>query len=142
MAVITISAASVSIPNYSLVKRAISGVALNAGQWCYKDASADSVLKLAEAGETAAKADCVAFIVSGCDAAGQPVDYIDISGIEITIGSVLTTTPTIYVLSATAGKMGLYSDLVSTDYLTILGYSNASATVLVSLMKTTGKQIP
>lgn len=98
------------------VRTGLAGETIVAGQPLYIDSADGDSLKLARA--TSAKYQCVGISTSGA-ADGQPVAYVSadvafVFGATLAIGDVV-------VVSATAGKFAPYGDLVSGDYVCILG---------------------
>lgn len=79
-------------------------------------------------------------VVSGAVAAGQRVIVAVDAETVVTVGTVLTQGQ-VYVVSATAGNIAPLSDLVSTNYLYLLGYAQ-STSELVLLVEHTGVAIP
>lgn len=115
MAVITITPAAVlRSDSAELAPDGIAGESISQGMFIYRDVT-DGKLKLAD-NSTAAKAAVVGMSITAA-AANQPLKYItlgDVTVDNVAIGEV-------YVLSATPGKMCLRSDLISTNFTTILG---------------------
>lgn len=117
-------------------KLGIAGTTIARGNVLKGDANS---LLLAEAGDTAVKAIAIGIALSD-GAVGQYVSYMELHG-AINLGAVLTV-GTIYVLSATAGKIAPFADLVSTDYITILGIASSTSILQFSIAKATAIQVP
>lgn len=114
MADVTFTASAVLKSESAEVADGVAGASIAQGNYLYLDAS-DGKLKLADA-TSAAKAAVVGMAITAA-AANQPVRYI--TGGDVTVDGL--TVGQVYVLSATAGKMCLKTDLVSTNFVTILG---------------------
>ena len=140
MADLTITAASVvkgSSGSESIDSSRNSGETLTAGETVYLK-SADSKWWKAEAVTSAEVAGSGAFgiCLNSTEGAGQPVSVI--KGGDVTLGAVLTATE-VYVLSTVAGKICPLADLVSAEYLTILGYAASTSNLrMTSVAKATG----
>jgi len=132
MSNLSITAASVQVASTVRLSRGVAGAAIAAGDALYVDTSDSNKLKLAIA--TSAAAAVFAGIATHAALAGQPVQYIPAGA--ITIGATLVI-GTVYVVSATAGKICPVADLVSGNYLTIIGMPS-STTVLEVYPKTSG----
>lgn len=127
MADITITASGVLKSESSEVAEAIAGAAIAQGEWLYADAADSNKLKLAQA-TTLAKSVVVGMAITGA-AAGQPVKYLT-SG-EVTVNGLAVGD--VYVVSATAGKMCLRTDLVAGNFVTILGGGKSATNLRVSI---------
>lgn len=126
MSNLSITAASVQVASTVKLSRGIAGATIAAGDALYIDASDSNKLKLAIATSLAG----AAFVGIATHAAlsGQPVQYIPAGA--ITIGATLVV-GTIYVVSATAGKICPVADLVSGNYLTIIGMPSTTSILQV-----------
>ena len=130
MANVVVTAASVvpitGTTNNTNIGQGIAGAAITAGQELYMDSTASNQLKPADA-TSLAKATVVGNALNNA-AVGQPVQYA-ISGDE-TFGSGLTK-GSVYVLSATPGGGNIcpWTDLVSGNYVTIVGVGTAAGTL-------------
>jgi len=122
MADLTVTAASVLFTSGTKVSSYNAGEAITAGQAVYLKAS-DSELYKAQADGTSAEATAVG-IALHASADGQPLTYAA-QGSTINIGATTAKTTT-YVVSATAGGVAPQADLVSTNYITRLGYATAT----------------
>ncbi len=107
-----------------------AGEAIDAGEYCYKKVS-DGKYYLADCSAAAVAADAQSDNVIGkalCSSGTNQPIKLQTSG-SVTINSVLTVGTVLY-LSGTPGKVtALYSDIVSTDWITTLGVPS-SATVI------------
>lgn len=134
MADISITPANVVIPPDALLTQGFAGETLamldvvlrdNDGRW----------VKATPATATASAR--IALVASGGVAEDQPVLLLEISDVEITLGSILTDKG-VYVLSAAnAGKIAPIGDLGGSDLVYLVGIA-VSATVIRTLLKYTG----
>ena len=127
MAAVTITSTAVLKTASTQTADGVAGVAIAAGEWLYLD-SATNTLKLAEAGDTEAKAAVVGQALNNA-AAGQPVRYA--SGGLVDVDNVALAG--VYVLSATAGKMCPVADLVTDDWLTLLAVGRSTTQVRLAI---------
>lgn len=132
MADLIVTAASVVKGTGASTATGIAGEAITAGQPLYIDATDNGELKLADANDTAAKA-AIAGIALHAASTGQPITY-QTSG-EITIG-VTVAVGTLYVVSATAGGIAPIADLVSTNYVSVIGIAKTAAILTLGLNNT------
>ncbi len=132
MSNLSITAASVQVASTIPLTRGVAGATIAAGDALYIDAADSNRLKLAVA--TSAAASVFAGIATHAALAGQPILYIPAGA--ITIGATLHV-GTIYVVSATAGKICPAADLVAGNYVTIIGMPS-STTVLEVYPKSSG----
>lgn len=116
MSNLSITSANVLAGAGSPAVTGVAGAAIAAGDALYIDTSDSNKLKLAIA--TSAAASVFAGIALHAAASGQPITYMT-SG-SITIGATVHV-GTIYVVSATAGKLCPVADLVTGNYVTIVG---------------------
>jgi len=122
---ITPSLVKPSASALAAAKRGVSGGAITAGSPVYVDAADGRKIKLAEAGDTTAKADVVGIALTG-SSAGQPVLYATQDAaldLGVTVGNRVTV-----VLSATAGKMCPDADIVA-GRKTVLGVGNGTTKI-------------
>ena len=126
MANLSITAASVQVASTVRLSRGVAGASIAAGDALYIDTSDSNKLKLAIA--TSAAASVFAGIATHAALSGQPVQYIPAGA--ITIGATLTI-GTVYVVSATAGKICPVADLVAGNYLTIIGMPSTTSILQV-----------
>ena len=126
MANLSITAASVQVASTVRLSRGVAGATIEAGDVLYIDTSDSNKLKLAIA--TSAAAAVFAGIATHAALSGQPVQYIPAGA--ITIGATLAI-GTVYVVSATAGKICPVADLVAGNYLTIIGMPSTTSILQV-----------
>ena len=137
MADFSITAAQVTAVGTPTIKNITAGATITAGQVIYKDTLDQNKAKLADANLSDAASQAIGIAVNGA-AAGQPVDYIDTPGVEITLttGSALGVAGLPVVLSAAvAGNMAPHTDLATGHYPVILGFLGSTGKTLVLVMK-------
>ena len=117
MAALTVTATNVVFVSGTVTQEVI-GETVTAGQAVYRKA-ADSRMWKAQCDGTAAEAAVVGILLSG-GAAGQPC-LVAGNGASINIGA--TTEKVHYFANPTAGGVGLQADILSTQYITRIGYS-------------------
>ena len=123
MADLSITAGSVVAADGAVSKQEyVAGATITAGQLVYVDTANSNVLKLAQADGTALEA-TVKGIAMCSGSAGQPITVA--TGGDIDIGASLTVA-TIYVLSATAGKICPSADIASSSYMSLVGLATAA----------------
>lgn len=135
MADITVTPANVIVSTGATKVDGTFGETVTAGAALYKK-STDSEWYLAQA-DSATEDDLVGIALDG-GANAQP-GFIQTRG-NITIGGTVAIGQ-VYVVSALYGKIAPWSDLVATNYVTIVGIG-ISATVIQLTPQTTGVQIP
>lgn len=127
MADLTVTATSVVKGTGAVInKDYLAGETITAGQAVYLKES-DGKLWKAQADGTAAEAAFIGIALNGA-AAGQPVVILT-SG-SCTIGATVAVGG-VYCVSATAGGICPVADLVSSDYVTIIGYGSTTAILYV-----------
>lgn len=131
MADIVITAANVTPGTDCIRDRGIAGATITAGQPVYKDATDSNKLKLADA-DVEATAAGVGIALHGA-AAGQPLDYA-IKG-TVNIGATVVVGQ-VYVVSTTAGGIAPIADLLSGDFVCILGVGATASTLKMGLNAT------
>jgi len=136
MADIVITDTNVSAVAGASKEVGVAGVAIDAGKWVYIVASTGK-LGLADA-DGSESSGAVGIAVNAAVAADQQVQYVT-SG-DVNVGSVLAV-GTVYGISTTAGSMGLLSDRLSTDYVSVCGYGKTASVLTVSRINT-GLQVP
>lgn len=136
MADITITAADLEIPVDAVVEALTADVALSVGDFVYFD-TADQELKLSDAGASATAQ--VEYIVVRAAAADEIAIVLKLSK-RFVLGGTLGAAGTQYVLSDTAGKICLLSDLTTGNEIVIVGYSG-STTELVPSLTYTGETV-
>lgn len=135
MADISVTPANVAKSTGAVIETGLGGEAIDAGECVYKVASTGK-FKLAQC-DAATDDDVYGIALNKCQADGQPVT-VQVRG-SITIGGTVTVgTP--YFVSATAGGICPFADLVSTNYVTLIGIG-ISATVIKMQKLTTSVQI-
>lgn len=136
MADISVTANSVAVAANGVVERTYNaGATITAGQAVYLDSS--NTWQLAQADGTAAEAGSgLNFGISlHASVSGQPLAVQ--TGGTITIGAtVVAGTP--YVVSATAGGIAPFADLVSTNRVTYLAYATTTGILDLNFKKYTG----
>lgn len=135
MADATVTAASVATTSTTLTRAVQWGGTITAGMAVYEDSSDNNDAKAADCTTSAATAACKGIALNG-GADGQPGD-IAVGG-ELDPGFTATE-GVIYVLSE-AGAICPSADLLTDDYVTIIGVGNASGNIDL-IMKATGSQV-
>ncbi|HXD88524.1 MAG TPA: hypothetical protein VN641_18690 [Urbifossiella sp.] len=131
MADVTITAANVQTSS-AQTKSGIAGVAITAGQSLYQSAADSNKLHLAKA-DTSIDAACVGVALNNA-AAGQPVFY-QAQGLITIGGTVVIGTP--YVVSgANAGGIAPWSDLVTGNKVTFIGYATTAGILNLAIQNT------
>lgn len=133
MSALSITADNVAIVAGASITNGVLGAAATAGQTLYKHS--DGTWRLAQADGTALEADCKG-IALGAGAIGQTISIF--TGGDIDLGATLAIGET-YVLGATPGSIYPVGDLVTDDYVHILGVATA-ADNLHSLFYSSGTQ--
>jgi hypothetical protein len=120
--------------------RTVTGIlgedSMTAGMSIYKKASDDNNLWRADSGDSAA-AEAAGILLNGGDT-GQPCVYL-ISG-DLGLGAILTVGMRYYV-SDTAGKIREDTDLVSTEFVSMIGIADTTSNLVVQILNS-GVQIP
>ena len=130
MADLAPTAASVVAADGAVTKSEhIAGASIVAGDWLYMDTANDNVMKLAQADGTALEATVYGMALNTA-AIGQPVLVARAGNVDF--GCVLTVAA-VYILSATAGKICPVADLVSSSYLSIVGYGTAANNLAIAI---------
>ena len=137
MADVSVTASNVQANASAIRRRGIAGEAITAGQPVYRNSS-DGRIYRADANDTEAKAAAVGISVGEASGAGQAIEYQD--DLTVTIGGGLTVGTT-YAVSATVGGIAPVADLVTDDYVTILGVAT-TASVLKIAINVSGVQVP
>jgi hypothetical protein len=133
MADLTITAANVKASSDSGTKLVQYGEAVDQGEAVYLKAS-DGKYWLADNGASdTAAAKGIALTPNAADGYG----IIQLTG-DMDLGATLTV-GTIYVVSATAGKIAPEADIGTTEYVTILGTAKTAALIQLGI-KATGVQ--
>lgn len=122
MSDISITAANVVASSSAVIRRAIAGGTITAGQPIYLDSSDSYSAKAADA-DASASANVVGVALNGASD-GQPVDYV-VEDPSFTPGGT-TTAGTPYFASTNAGGICPIADLASGDYVAFLGIGLSS----------------
>jgi len=125
MADLSITAANVTATSSQPRSSGIAGATITAGQTLYIDATDANKLKPADANNGVEKAVVVGIALNGA-ASGQPVVYQ--TGGVITIGATVGVGD-IYVQSRTPGGICPAADLLTNDFVTIVGVGMSAATL-------------
>ena len=125
MADITVTPASV-VPGASATTiQSTAGETITAGMAVYLKASDSRWWKAQCDGTAAESGNGTSYGIALCGAsAGQPI-VVDIADSGVTIGGT-TVVGTVYVVSATAGGIGPWADLASTNFVTVIGVGDTS----------------
>lgn len=132
MADLTVTAASV-VNSSGAIQSGTAGETITAGMALYLKAS-DSKLYKAQCDGTAAEATLVGVSLHAA-LAGQPLAYAG-NGNTINIGATTAKTP--YVVSAAAGAVAPVADLVTGNYISILGIASGTTGVMTLAINNTG----
>jgi hypothetical protein len=110
-----------------------AGQTITAGMpLCIDPTLATPNLYIAIASSTVLYATVVGLALNG-GGPGQPIEYLT-AGL-ITIGAtVVIGTP--YCLSLNSGKIGVWADLVSTNWVVLLGFASTAAVIPVNILNT------
>lgn len=138
MADLTITAANVIKGSTAKVQQGIYGATVTAGQTVYADAADNGRFKPADADSATAAARATAGIALNSGSAGQPAD-IQTEGL-ITIGATVAV-GTIYVQSPTPGGIMPAADLVTDDYVTVLGVGISASQIDLNIQRS-GVAVP
>lgn len=134
---ISVTPSAVLAANASTVQaNGISGAAILAGQSVYADPADSYRIKPARtnsASPTQAP-NVVGIALNSAPGANQPVSYA--SNGDVTINNVLTVGQVYAVSAANAGGIAPYSDLASTNFVSILGVATSGTNLRVSLIPT------
>lgn len=114
--------------------------AITAGQPCYR--TSDSTWELADTDDTVVTAAAQGIALNSAPGVGQPVTCL-VDG-EVTLGAgAAPVQGTVYVLSATPGGIAPVTDLVTGDWVTVLGVGNAAnGLTLIPNLFASGVQVP
>ncbi len=123
--------------NAQITYNGLAGAVTNAGDVIYRDNTDSNKIKPSSA-SGAAPANTVTGIALNSAAVGQPVAYV-VSDPNFIPGGVLVP-GTLYVLSATTGKMCPASDLASGDTAILLGVAKTATTM--NFAPVAGGQVP
>lgn len=131
----TVTAADVLQSANATVVQGVLGATATQGSVVYKDTANSNVWKLAQCDGTALEAGsggvaiCLTSGVSGQKCLVATADAATSAALDPGFAA---TQGEVYVVSATAGAIGIDADLVSTNRLTIIGVGNADGTLALS----------
>jgi hypothetical protein len=137
MADLTITVANVASGTGAQTSDGTAGGSITQGDAVYQDATDSNKWKRADANLSAAASTAIGIALNAAEA-GQPV-RIQVGG-EMNVGATLAV-GTIYVLSATAGKIAPSTDLTTGWYTFVIGIGK-SASNMYLVMKTAGVAVP
>ena len=137
MADLSITAANVVAGAYSRSEAGVLGEAGTAGQVVYKKAS-DGKFWLADADSTTAEIRQPDGILLNGGAAGQPCKVLTQG--DITIGGTLVA-GSVYYLSPTPGGIGLIAEVLTGDYICMIGIAHSTSVLNVAI-NYTGVAVP
>lgn len=126
MADLAITAADVQKGSASSETSGTAGGTITAGMPVYKSSAGQILAALADTAEHAA----VIGVATNSASSGQTVSYVTRG--SLTVSTVLTI-GTVYVLSATSGKIAPVADLGSGDFVTILGVATTTSSLAVGI---------
>lgn len=128
MADITVTAANVLKAAGGTVIGVTAGGTVTAGQLVYKDTADSDEYKAADADAQATAALAGIALNGGAD--GQPIDVLTSGNINpggtVTVGEV-------YCVSTTAGGIAPHSDLLTGDFVSILGIGTTTSNIKVDI---------
>lgn len=127
MANLTITAANVGCGDDSFFRRVQAGVAVTHAQPAYQQSNGKWYLGDANGSADTADVGGITFCSAALDG-----EVLMLVGGELKLGAILTQGTT-YVVSRTAGLICPLGDLVSGDYVTILGVAKDSSTLIVDI---------
>jgi hypothetical protein len=125
---VVVTASKIAKSGGGVTAIANAGVAITAGQVLYQDTA--GLLWPAICSSTAVKSVVVGVALSSAPGVGQPVVYLP-SGGTLNFGGAVLVSGQTYVLSATSGNIAPIGDLMTGNYVTLLGV--ASSTSLLPL---------
>lgn len=129
MADVTINAAALAPTGTTQTAQGTCAAAISQGQPVYMDATSGNLLKPCANGAIAS-AQAVGIALNAAQP-GQPVSYA--IGGDLTFGSGLTR-GTVYCISANSGKIAPVADLVTGNYVTVLGVATGAGTLRMGLI--------
>lgn len=133
MADYVITAGNVDPVEETGIVQLIAAVSITAGQPLYNNGGQAD---LADASAQASAA-CIGVALNNA-AAGQPVSYAK-AGKNVLYGAIFTA-GALVVVSATAGGLAPYADLLPTEYVSIVGIATTTSNLLL-ILNNTGIQI-
>lgn len=138
MADLTITAANVVKGNGAKILSGTYGATVTAGQAVYADPADNGRFKPADSDSATAAVRTPVGIALNSGSTGQPAD-IQTEG-RISIGGTVVV-GTIYVLSATAGGIAPAADLVTGDYVSVLGIGVSASQIDLNIHRS-GVAVP
>jgi hypothetical protein len=129
---LTITEGQVLVGSGAQFETRYAAAAITAGQSLYVNAS--NQWALAQCDGTALEATVRGVALNGAGA-GQPVQAVTAGLITLGAGAA-PAVGQVYVVPRTAGGIAPYSDLLSTDRVSVIGYGKATNQLLVSIMVT------
>lgn len=129
MAEIVITPADVVKTSTTAISEGIAGGTITAGMAVYSDTSASGVLKACDA-DVAVSTVCAGIALHGA-ASGQPLKYA--TGGDLTISSVMTVGRIYLVSQATAGSWCVDTDIVTGDFVTIIGVASTATNMKINI---------
>lgn len=130
MADLSITAANVAPGANARKETVTAGATITAGTPVYKDTADNDEYKASDA-DAAGTADSDGIALTG-SSDGQPL-VIQKSGGSINLGATLVVGQ-VYVVSTTAGGIAPYADLLSGDYVTILGVATSTSLLKLTII--------
>jgi hypothetical protein len=128
MADITVTAANVIAGAGASTRQVTAGETITAGQVVYKDTSAGDKYKLADA-DAVGTAAGGGIALNGASN-GQPLTII--TGGNLNPGATVTTGE-VYVVSTTAGGIAPLVDLLTGDFVTVLGTATTTSNINIQI---------
>jgi hypothetical protein len=135
MASLSITAANVLPGSNAVIKRGNAGATITAGQVVYLDTATTGEWLLADADAAAAitrGSGQIGIALHGASD-GQPLS-VQVDG-NITIGATMTA-GLAYYLSPTPGGIGVYGDVLSGDYVCLVGLSTSTTVLALNFFYT------
>jgi hypothetical protein len=137
MADLTITAANVATSTGAQTSDGTAGATLTQGDVVYQDAADSNKWKRADANLSLAGSTAIGIALNAAEN-NQPVRIETIG--DINVGATLAV-GTVYVLSATAGKIAPSTDLVTGWFTFVIGIGKTAA-IMTMVMKTAGVAVP
>ena len=128
MAELSVTPANVVATSTTRVARGTAGATITAGMPIYIDTAASDVLKPCDA-DVLASSVCAGIALHGA-ASGQPIQYAvsgDITFSTMTVGAVY------FVSQTTAGSLCLDTDLLTGDYITVIGVATTATNLKLGI---------
>lgn len=131
MADLTITASQVLKGANATTENLIAGEAITAGQVVYKSTSTNKALKA----DASAAATAVAYGIALNDANADGAPVTVQTGGTITLGAgAAPAAGAVYVVSATAGGIAPEGDILSTEFVTVLGIGDGSSGMKMGIL--------